>query len=180
MGPTIVLPLPAMLANTLSEDMEIEASYLRSNDSIDENAMDKVVHPNYRTEEAPPITSLPPDDTIRLDKLNTDGMLKKIKDVRQTVTTMQTTYQLCPNVPTLDFAYKLPHYLSYNPVDTKNLENKALHTNNWYGIKAYNCTSLVADILHVGGSSQIKAVPPLVPWALTPNELGDQLLFKKK
>lgn len=178
-GPTVIAPLPGNLSQNLQEDMEIEASYLKQDTYMDESSLDKISHTNYRSKSTPPPEVLPPDEVIKLYGLNTNEMHKKITEVRRGVSKFQVTYQLLPNVHTLDFAYQIPHYLNYDHIDVRNLEKKNLHTNRGYGSTSYNCTSLVADILHSGGctASGIARSGPsaLTPWALTPNDLSDQL-----
>ena len=175
-GPTTIFPLPASLANSLHEDMEIEGSYKTSNIHDEESVANMTMRNNRKDYSlVAQDIMLPPDHTIQLINLDTNAMTRKIKEVRREVSLWQTTYQLFPNINILEFVYKMPHYLNYSSIDALNLEYKNLHTNQSFGKSTLNCTSLVVDILLSGGCQIVKPKSSVVPWVLTPNDLAAQL-----
>ncbi|MDA9272190.1 hypothetical protein N9Q05_02285 [bacterium] len=159
-GPTVILPLPAGLANTLTHDMAAEAAALHQNSLEDLTGI-----------AAPLPTSLPPDYTFYIPNLKTDAMRELITITRAEVTTGQTAYQLLPEINTLAFFKEAPQYLNYNPVDIAKPSHQP-HQSSSYGDKKYNCVTLVSTILVAGG---MPLQPSKMPWGETPNSLGKQL-----
>lgn len=159
-GPTTVLPLPAKLANHLTEDMAMEAASQKADLSADD----------LPTSLSHPVTSLPPDYTFQIPNLNTDAMRAVINRTREEVVTGQTTYQLLPKVKATRFFFELPQYLNYNPVDI--IPSRQLSSMHFYGQHNYNCATLVKDILQVGG---LPLNETNTPWGSTPNDVAMQI-----
>ncbi|MDP3705539.1 MAG: hypothetical protein Q8R24_06475 [Legionellaceae bacterium] len=155
-GPTVILPLPAGLAGTLSHDMAAEAGS-QNNDMLGELT-------GIPSEHSP--TSCPPDYTFNIPNLKTDVMRNMIAATRDEVKTGQTTYQLLPKVNTLQFFKEIPQFISYNPVDIGSTPKPPQGNNR------YNCATLVSSILKEGGMPIRQSI---MPWGQTPNDLAEQL-----
>lgn len=161
-GPTTLLPLPAGLNDTLTEDMLTEAS---APDFIGNSDSPVSFRPEVKD-------SVAPDYTFKIPGLNTQAMLAAVETTREEVQTGETAYQLFPKINTLKFFKEIPHYLNYNPVDIKDcLKNK--QKTKLYGDNRRNCVTLVDDILNAGG---MPAMQSNAPWGQTPNGLAEQLL----
>ncbi|MDX2346514.1 MAG: hypothetical protein QNK11_06570, partial [Legionella sp.] len=162
-GPTIVLPLPAGLATTLTEDMESEAA-------AQNNCMDDIEKELILDKHAS--TSLSPDYVFKISNLDTQAMRAHIKQIQADVETGQTAYQLVPAINAIRFFREIPLYLTYDPLDIGNPEHikRSLQTDQ----NVYNCATLVDDILDVGGMPSRK--PSF--WAsepTTPNTISERV-----
>ncbi|PWY56523.1 hypothetical protein DGG96_02085 [Legionella qingyii] len=163
MGPTVVLPLPAHLATTLAEDMESEA-ISRGKSNI--NDFDS--RPNLSTENPEP---LPPDQTFKIENLDTEAMLNHIHKIEDTVQTGKTSYQLFPNINLNGFFKDMPSFINQDPIDVeinRRLSSKYAESDN----QTTNCSVLVSDILDSGGKHIVKSK---LPWGISPNGLSDSL-----
>jgi len=166
-GPTIVLPLPAALSNTLEEDMALEgAAAVKQDQSIDGIAG---IPGELLGQDTP--NSLSPDHVIKVPGLNTQAMRAHIKEVRAGIETGQTAYQLLPKINALKFFREMPYYLNYDPVDIKDVPNPGKSNKN--SPKVYNCATLVGQLLEVGGMPAME--PSMLPYKPTPNDIAESL-----
>ena len=164
-GPTVIFPLPAGLASTLSEDMTAEAGS-QNNAMLGE--LTGIMEP-FPPQHIP--SSCLPDYTFNIPHLKTNDMRKLITLTRDEVKTGATTYQLLPKINTLGFFKDIPEYINYNPVDIAK-KPKQSPTSGYYGYNRYNCVTLVSTILATGG---MPIQQSNMPWGQTPNDLIEQL-----
>lgn len=163
-GPTAILPLPAELAQTLTEDMGLEGG--TKHNIIDE--LDGIVMPVFKDKST---SYKAPSDIFKINTLDTKAMRKMIQKTREETQLAETTYQLFPNVNTLKFFKEIPQHITYNPIDSAN-PPIASETNNSYGKHKYNCATLVGKILNEGG---LPIKHSNTPWGQTPDNLAEQL-----
>eukprot|EP01038_Epipyxis_sp_PR26KG_P006182 gene6182-8516_t len=167
-GPTTLLPLPAGVAYTLSEDMAAEAE---ANASSYLNSTGDPSNPPLFTRNETEIPKLmAPDCTFKVKNLNTSAMLKLIIKTRDEVQTGQTSYQLFPKINTYKLFMEIPRFVSYNPIDVT-YPSQTKHDNQLYGATRQNCATLVSDILSAGGI--VVKQQSFVPWGKTPNDVAD-------
>lgn len=164
-GPTVALPLPARLADTLERDMLDEDSQNQSTFLSDPelHSLDTpfLVNPN----------GMPPDQIYSIPHLNTKAMKTKIASIREAVDTGEQRYQLFPNISLVGFFRDMGACLSYDPVDMHQLnQNNQRRKKPTYSKN--NCTTLVADILKEGG---LHIEQENVFMGLTPNSLANQI-----
>ncbi|MBX3709842.1 MAG: hypothetical protein KIT56_05310 [Gammaproteobacteria bacterium] len=170
MGPTIILPLPAKLATTLSADMEsIAASRHGSNlDTMD------YIPISSNPDKSP--TSLSPDKIFKIEGLDTEAMEKHINTIKNKVESGESAYQLLPKVNTVGFVDGFLRdsaaFIGQDPVDVEIHRRSLSNHAPTKRIHVDNCATLVSDILNRGNMhiDQSKT-----PWGLTPNGLADQL-----
>jgi hypothetical protein len=158
-GPTVILPLPAGLASTLSEDMAVEAGSQNYDMLVELGGIPPDNQP----------TSCLPDYTFKIANLKTDAMRNMIAATRQEVETGKTTYQLLPKVNALQFFKESSQFISYNPVDITSSPKRPDTYNR------YNCATLVSAMLKTGG---VPIRQSAMPWGQTPNDLIEQLSKK--
>ncbi|MCL9683350.1 hypothetical protein [Legionella maioricensis] len=163
MGLTSVLPLPAHIATNLSEDME-NLGGEKNTVFID---MDGPRNVKPHKDSGP----LQPDRVYHFKNLDTPAMREHIHKTHEKVKTGEVSYQLFPNVNLIKFFKDSSAFIAQDPVDIemhRKISEKKESTE-----QAYNCTTLVSDILNKGGlpikHSKTK------PWGITPNGLADEI-----
>jgi hypothetical protein len=157
-GPTIMMSLPAEFANTLAEDMSLEASS-KENYFNDSHVLSKAnLNPSGSS----------PTQTFKISGLDTKAMEQFIEEKKAGLVTGSTTYQLLPKIGLSKFLREGSFFSNLDPIDI-NLFNKQCPQ-----IESIprNCTTVVMDVLNKGGM-RIKS--SLFPWGLTPNNLADQI-----
>jgi len=161
-GLTSVLPLPAHLAGTLSEDMEIIAS---SRNTTNISADKPLV---TEQESAPPVR---PDQVLKIKGLDANAMRDYIRKTQAKVETGEESYQLFPNINLVGFINDSATFINQDPIDVwihQKLSKKYQQADD----QVDNCTSLVSKILNVGG---LHINPSKMPWSITPNGLADEI-----
>ena len=164
-GPTVVFPLPAALSRTLHEDKMIEANYHKPQVP---DANDPGVP--FRTNEI--VDALSPDRILHIEHLDTKAMLSEIDSIVSKVDSGEVQYQLFPKVNTLRFFKEIPHYITYNPVDSAILRDSKPQATASKEPVVYNCATLVAHLLQKGGMPMNVSKKP---WGLSPNELSETI-----
>ncbi len=167
-GPTTVLPLPASLANTLTEDMASKAA-AQQPDACTES-MNGFITPASLAVSA---SSLKPDHVFKIQGLNTRAMRERMRQVEAGVEEGGTAYQLLPRVNALGFLRALPAHIAQDPVEMalmreQEARDKTQQTN------VYNCATLVESLLETGGMPPVKH--SFFPWDPTPNDITEHLL----
>jgi hypothetical protein len=164
-GPTVALPLPARLANTLEMDMLDEDS---------QNQATFLSDPEYHSLDTPFLVNpngMSPDHIYSIPDLNTKAMKTKIANIKEAVDCGEQRYQLFPNINLIGFFRDAGACLSYDSVDMYQLalnnqrRKKATYAKN-------NCATLVADILKEGG---LTIEQPNVFMGVTPNSVASQI-----
>lgn len=162
MGPTTVLPLRGHLARTLTEDMELEAESRHKPMFGDTDA---IIPFQEQT------TPLAPDETIKIEHMDTSAMLREMEQTNRDVSSGRVGYQLFPNINLLKFFKDAPAFIAQDPIDVE-MHRRFLTKADQHDIKARNCTTLVSNILNIGGK-QIEH--STLPWGITPNGLSHKL-----
>jgi hypothetical protein len=169
-GPTSVIPLPAQVANTLTEDMFIAAASKDKQVIDDPNNLPRIEVSNQK------ITSLPPDLIYEIKGLDTKKMQTNIQKLKEEVKSGKTVYQLLPKVNIIklisNFLEDGSSFIGQDPVDVELARRKHDAHPTEPGLNVYNCATLVADILAAGGKL---IEPSRTPWGLTPNGVADQV-----
>lgn len=161
-GLTAILPLPAIYAKTLAEDMETEAA-ARTHILID----DFNSRP-YFPSDAPALAE--PDYIFKLQKLDTANMLKYIHQTRRSVEKGETGYQLFPNLNVIGFFKAVSSFVSQDPIDVELYRRRATHEKETSQVT--NCTKLVSEILKRGGHPIASSKKP---WEITPDGLAQKI-----
>mmetsp|Transcript_5232 Transcript_5232/g.8059 ORF Transcript_5232/g.8059 Transcript_5232/m.8059 type:complete len:225 (+) Transcript_5232:2-676(+) len=162
-GPTIVFPLPAILASKLTDDMESEAAASRK-DTVDPDSFYCGVASDT------PLDQKAPDRIYRVAGLDTAAMRKTMRQVEAGVESDNISYQLVPRINALSFFKELPAYLSQDPVDMTLTREQPSQKQRG---AVYNCATLVDHLLQAGG---MRPVPhSRIPWEPTPNAIADHV-----
>lgn len=163
-GLTATIPLPAELAETLTEDMRAETA-----------GRNKVVFNDFDSTPESSMNNaddlLPPDQVIRIDNLDTSEMLKTIKKIQTDVNQGDVAYQLLPRLNLFGFLRDSSILVAQDPTDNQ-LYRKRRSQCQKSDIKTHNCATLVACILNSGGSPVHETS---MPWGVTPNGLAEQV-----
>lgn len=171
-GPTIVLPLPATSATTLTEDMQLEGSKNTLPIDSDSNSTLTVIDPVQNA-------TTPPDKILRIEGLDHQAMLACIEQMRKNTEEGTQTYLLLSKVDTLELGLRLindaPYFVNQDPIDVMIADRNGLLSNQ--KSKSYtadNCATAAAKIINSGGGSCPINVSN-APWGITPNELARQV-----
>lgn len=168
-GLTALLPLPAALATTLEEDIEMETlSRLPQGYSSIDDLRPMPVMPSAGS------ASAKPDHTFKLENLDTEAMTAQIKDIRQSVEEGKTGYQLFPNISLLGFFNSASSFVAQDPIDVE-MHRRRLRLDKENSPQVENCTSLVRKILKGGGQS---IEPSKMPWGITPDGLAQKISYR--
>ena len=164
-GPTTVLPLPAILAKSLTDDMLSEAAAAQQ--------------PTYIHNSTQRVELQPPDQVFQIPLLNTQAMREHVRKVDTGVTCGDTSYQLLPRVKAVNFLRELPGYLAQDPVDMscmrKTVSSLAKKNKEKSEYAVYNCATLVEKLLTIGGVPPIDDSRLRFPWDPTPNGVAEHL-----
>lgn len=162
-GPTMVLPLPALLAEGIEDDMASEAAARNSDPCTD--SMNGVA--SNTSNATAKLERLPPDYSIKVDGLDTGAMRTAFESIKNEVAEGEISYQLVPKINVLGFFKALPGYIAQDPVDIAMMRRaEATHPPS----KVHNCATLVAHLLQVGGAPEMKTSH--LPWTPTPNDIA--------
>ncbi|MDX1838651.1 hypothetical protein DIZ81_12430 [Legionella taurinensis] len=162
MGPLAVLPLKADMAESLTQDMLLEAS---ADQKMVTNDMD--TPPFFTQEERMPKQ---PDLTFEIDHLDTNAMHQRLQQLKADIAEGRMRYQLLPRVDVARFFQDTPHFIAYDPIDI-HLQMVKQRQLPAPPSKVTNCSTLVADVLNAGGAS----IQTNKPWGITPDSLADAL-----
>lgn len=172
-GPTTVLPLPALLARSLTDDMISEAEAASQQAQNDEN-----MSHTHTYNPIPKKTLQPPDQVFKIPHLNTNAMREHVRKVETGVACGDISYQLLPRVNAMDFLRELPGYIAQDPVDIHFMQKTATILNkktDLHDESVYNCATLVEKLLAVGGVPSIHGARLWYPWDPTPNGVAQHL-----
>ncbi|QRN02884.1 hypothetical protein GH742_02805 [Legionella sp. MW5194] len=162
MGPLAVLPLKADMAESLTQDMLLEAS---ADQKMITNDME--TPPFFTQAERAPKQ---PDLTFEIDHLDINAMHQRLQQVKADIAEDRMRYQLLPRVDVARFFHDTLHFIAYDPIDIH------LHMEKQRQLpappsKVTNCSTLVADVLNAGGAN----IQTNKPWGITPDGLADEL-----
>lgn len=163
-GLTATIPLPAELAETLTDDMRAETA---GRNKVVFNDFDST--PDSSVNNADDL--LPPDQVIRIDDLDTREMIKTIKKIQTDVNQGDVAYQLLPRFNLFGFLRDSSILVAQDPTDNQLYRERRSQCEKG-DIKTHNCATLVASILNSGGSPVHESS---MPWGVTPNGLAEQV-----
>ena len=168
-GITTILPVPAVIVTTPEEDMKYAAEARHKVIVYDTDTV-----PTSVSEKVP--TSLPPDQIIQVNHLDTAAMLDYIDQSKQEVSTGERAYQLFPNVDALGYVNGLiqdaPALINMDPVDAELQRSHSSEQKSAVAFHANNCATYACDILEAGGLHLDKSNF----WGVSPGGLADQLI----
>ena len=180
-GPTSILPVPASLSTSLSQDMEIEAEYENRTNISQEEPMIAISPPSSLSSAS--VKLLSPDFTFHVsDKIiDTNRMISFMKQEKDNVQNGRTAYQLFPKVDMMSIARDAPKCIGGDSAALirkeatyRNKDDTGNTTPSVYMPRVYNCATLVTSILHAGGLKSIKN-QAATPWGQSPNNVANQL-----
>lgn len=163
-GLTATIPLPAELAETLTEDMRAETE---GRNKVVFNDFDST--PDFSMNNADYL--LPPDQVIRIEDLDTREMLKTIEKIQTDVNQGDVAYQLLPRLNLFGLLRDSSILVAQDPTDNQLYRERRSQCQKG-DIKTHNCATLVASILNSGGSPIHESS---MPWGVTPNGLAEQV-----
>lgn len=162
MGPLAVLPLKADTAESLTQDMLLEAC-------ADQKTVTNDMEPPPFLTQADR-TPKQPDLTFEINHLDTNAMQQRLQKVKADIAEGHLRYQLLPGLDLARFFRDSPHFISHDPIEIH------LHMEKRRQLPVppstvTNCSTLVADVLNAGGAD----IQTNKPWGITPDGLADEL-----